>query len=139
MIYRRDGIIFMNIQDVSWGLVKIAKILPSETNWGRYGDFAEEELGLIPVISSDVLDRALRGDCTPFMNSGVRDPRGCLRVISIDRECEDKDGCLSYKQGACFLGSKKMPDCFSPRSKSNYRPLILAWFEGYYLIREEVI
>ena len=138
MMCRRDGVIFMILHDSYWGEVKIAKILPSNTsNWGAYEFLSQTEDGLlIPEIDPETLDRASRGDCTPFLNSGLRDPKGCLKKLSLDTKCDDQEGCLSFNLKRCILGNKKMPDCFNPISTPALRPLVLAWLEGYYIIRE---
>ena len=80
MIFRRDGIIFMHLEDPVWGEVKIGKILPDSTSWGVFESVAlRGEATLIPQISDAILDRAVIGYCTPFMNSGVLDPKGCIK------------------------------------------------------------
>ena len=39
MMYRRDGLIFMTLNDPHWNNPKIAKILPYESsNWGAFVD-----------------------------------------------------------------------------------------------------
>ena len=138
MIYRRDGIIFMHLEDPVWGEVKIGKILPESTSWGVFESVAErEEALLIPQVSDCILDRAIRGDCTPFMNSGVRDPKGCLKKITSVKECSEKDFCISYNSKICLLGNRKMPSCFTPLADENFKPIVTAWLEGYRVIREE--
>jgi len=137
MIYRRDGLIFMTLTDRVWGEVKLAKILPSELgNWGCFLDSKNQLSKLIPEVSDTDIDRAMRGDATPLMNSGARDPKGCLKLIGVPKTCDDEPHCVSYNQTKCVLGHRKMPDCFSPVGQPAIRPLILAWLEGFYIIRE---
>ena len=138
MIFRRDGIIFLHLEDPVWGEVKIGKILPSSTSLGVFESVSlREEALLIPQVADPILDRATRGDCTPFMNSGVRDPKGCLKKISSPKECSERYFCISYDSKNCQMGNRKMPSCFSPVSDENFRPIVTAWLEGYYVIREE--
>ena len=139
MIYRRDGLIFMTLKDKHWNNPKIAKILPYESsNWGAFADLKETEVNrLIPEISQVSLDRAMRGDCTPLMNEGIREPRGCLKLLKSPKECDEKEHCISYQKDSCILGHIKMPDCFSPLATNSLRPLVLAWLEGFYIIREK--
>lgn len=138
MMYRRDGLIFMGLKDRHWNDPKIAKILPYEsTNWGEFEDLSDTSVSrLIPEVSPESLDRAMRGDCTPLMNEGLREPRGCLKLLDVPKDCDEKDYCLSYKKDICILAHKKMPDCFSPLTNKSLRPLVLAWLEGFYIVRE---
>ena len=129
----------MTASDPLWGgEVRIAKILPDKTNWGKYFEIKDlSESRLIPEVSDEILDRALRGNCTPFMNCGVREPQGCLKKVSLPKDCGDKEGCISHDSNNCKLGHKNMPDCFAPMSTPILRPIIIAWLEGYYIVREE--
>ena len=138
MMYRRDGLIFMSLNDKNWNNPKIAKILPYEsTNWGEFSDLIGTSVErLIPEVSHEVLDQAMRGFTTPLMNQTLRDPRGCLKLLDVSKACDEKDHCLSYKKDHCILGHRKMPDCFSPIATKSLRPLVLAWLEGFYIIRE---
>tara|TARA_B100000073_G_scaffold311492_1_gene284603 strand:+ start:114 stop:539 length:426 start_codon:yes stop_codon:yes gene_type:complete len=138
MMYRRDGLIFMGLKDRHWSDPKVAKILPYEsTNWGAFADLKGTDVErLIPEVSAESLDRAMRGDCTPLMNEGLREPRGCLKLLNAPKDCDEKDHCLSYKKDACILGHRKMPDCFSPLTTQSLRPLVIAWLEGFYIVRE---
>ena len=141
MIYRRDGLIFSKIKDNNWSNPKIARVMPTEAG-GSWGSFLELKGTVwekfIDPVSSDSIDRALRGDCTPLMKEGLRDPRGCLKRIPIDRTCSDSKHCTSYEVKTCTTTSKKTPECFSLDRKipSSVRILISAWKEGYYVIRE---
>jgi hypothetical protein len=137
MIYRRDGLIFMTLKDKVWREIKLAKILPSETsNWGCFQDSFSQLSKLIPEVGDEEIDRAMRGDATPLMNSGVREPKGCLKLIGVSKMCDEQSHCVSYNQTKCVLGHRQMPDCFSPEGEPAIRPLILAWLEGFYIIRE---
>ena len=138
MMYRRDGLIFMSLNDKNWNNPKIAKILPYEsTNWGEFADLIGTSTErLIPEVTPESLDRAMRGDCTPLMREGLREPRGCLKLLDSPKDCDEKDHCLSYRKEQCVLGGRKMPDCFSPLTTKSLRPLVLAWLEGFYIIRE---
>lgn len=138
MMYRRDGLIFMRLKDQHWNDPKIAKILPYEsTNWGAFSDLSDSPIvRLIPEVSPESLDRAMRGDCTPLMNEGLREPRGCLKLLDTPKDCDEKEHCLSYRKDRCILGHKKMPECFSPLTTKSLRPLVLAWLEGFYIVRE---
>lgn len=137
MIYRRDGLIFMSIKDTYTGYLKVAKILPTETSWGVFEPAIALIEPLIPEASPESLDRLLRGDPTPFRNTkGLREPQGCLKLIDTDRSCDEQDTCLSYNKTHCTLGHRKMPDCFSPVAGDQIRPLILAWKEGFFIVRE---
>jgi len=139
-MYRREGLIFMTLNDPHWSNPKIAKILPYETsNWGAFKDLIGTPIErFIPEVDPSILDRAMRGDCTPLMNVGLREPRGCLKLLDTPKECDEKGYCLSYKKDFCILGHRKMPDCFSPLTTKSLRPLILAWLEGFYIIREGI-
>ena len=138
MMYRRDGLIFMGLKDRHWSDPKVAKILPYEsTNWGAFADLKGTDVErLVPEVSAESLDRAMRGDCTPLMNGGLREPRGCLKLLNAPKDCDEKDHCISYKKDACILGHRKMPDCFSPLTTQSLRPLVIAWLEGFYIVRE---
>lgn len=138
MMYRRDGLIFMTLKDPRQNNPKIAKILPFEsTNWGEFSDLIGTPVeNLIPEVSSESLDRAMRGDTTPLMREGLREPRGCLKLLDTPKDCDEKDTCLSYDKKKCVLGGVKMPDCFSPLTTKSLRPLVLAWLEGFYIVRE---
>ena len=138
MMYRRDGLIFMTLKDHHWNNPKIAKILPYESsNWGEFADLLGTPVEkLIPEVPQSVLDQAMRGYCTPLMNQKIREPRGCLKLLDTPKECDEKDQCLSYKKEHCILGHRKMPDCFSPLTTQSLRPLVLAWLEGFYIVRE---
>ena len=72
------------------------------------------------------------------MKEGLRDPRGCLKRVPINRVCSDSNHCTSYKESICITTSKKAPDCFSLDREipEPVRILISAWKEGYYVIRE---
>lgn len=137
MTYRRDGIIFSRFFDSVWGEVRVARIIPTETNWGIYQEIKDlQESSLIPEVELETLDRASRGDCTPFLNTGVREPNGCLKQISLPKQCDEKDSCLSFDKKKCLMGNRKMPDCFSPITNPLLRPLVIAWLEGYHIVRE---
>lgn len=137
MMYRRDGLIFLTLNDPHWNNPKVAKILPYDSsNWGAFSDLVGTSTErLIPEVPQDILDQAMRGFCTPLMNQ-IREPRGCLKLLNVPKDCDEKDHCLSYKKDACILGHRKMPDCFSPLATQSLRPLVLAWLEGFYIIRE---
>lgn len=137
MMYRRDGLIFMTLTDSHWNNPKIAKILPYEsTNWGEFADLIGTPVErLIPEVSHNILDQSMRGFTTPLM-SLLREPRGCLKLLDVPKYCDEKDHCLSYKKDHCLLGHRKMPDCFSPLATRSLRPLVLAWLEGFHIIRE---
>ena len=141
MIYRRDGLIFSKINDNNWANPKIARILPTESggSWGSFLELKDTKWAMfIDSVSTDSIDRALRGDCTPLMKEGLRDPRGCLKRIPIDRVCSDSKHCTSYEAKTCTTSSKKTPECFSLGREVPHpvRILISAWKEGYYVIRE---
>lgn len=136
MIYRRDGVIFMTLHDPTWGEIKVAKVLPNEKgNWGAFLPSKHLLEGLIPEVSDEVIDRAMRGDATPLMNSGARDPKGCLKKITTPKKCGEASYCVSHST-KCVLGHRQMPDCFTPEGDPLIRPLVLAWIEGFYIIRE---
>ena len=139
MIYRRDGLIFITLKDKNWNNPKIAKILPYEsTNWGEFADLVDTPVEkLVPAVTQEALDRAMRGDCTPLMREVSREPRGCLKLLDTPKECDEKEHCISHKKDVCVLGHKKMPDCFSPLTTKSLRVLVLAWLEGFYVIREQ--
>jgi hypothetical protein len=138
MMYRRDGLIFMTLTDPHWNNPKIAKILPYEsTNWGAFSDLVGTPVErLIPEVSHNILDQAMRGFTTPLMNQNLREPRGCLKLLDVPKDCDEKDHCLSYNKDRCILGHRKMPECFSPLATQSLRPLVLAWLEGFHIIRE---
>jgi hypothetical protein len=134
-MHSKDGIIFLSLNTRDWGLVKLAKITPRETSWGQYESLKGTLEGLIPEVASETLDRAHRGDPTPLMRC-VKEPLGCLKKIEVSEKCTDQEGCLSYVKSKCNLRSRKAPECFSPDSETNLRPILLAWRDGFYLIRE---
>ena len=141
MIYRRDGLIFSKMSDTNWANPKIARVMPTEAggSWGSFLELKDTQWEtFIDSVSSDSIDRALRGDCTPLMKEGLRDPRGCLKRVPINRVCSDSNHCTSYKESICITTSKKAPDCFSLDREipEPVRILISAWKEGYYVIRE---
>jgi hypothetical protein len=140
MTYRRDGIIFSRFFDCAWGEVRIARIIPTENNWGAYHEISELEMSsLIPEIEIETIDRASRGDCTPLLNSGLREPNGCLKMLKVPKDCDEQKACLSFDKKKCQMGNRKMPDCFSPITNPLLRPLVIAWLEGYHIIREVTV
>jgi len=141
MIYRRDGLIFSKMSDINWANPKIARIMPTEAggSWGYFLELKDTQWeAFVDSASLDSIDRALRGDCTPLMKEGLRDPRGCLKRIPIDRTCADSKQCTSYEPNTCTTKSKRTPECFSLNREipQSVRILISAWKEGYYVIRE---
>lgn len=140
-MFRRDGLIFTTLSDPSWGTPMIARIIPTHQG-GTWGAFKELEgtewADFIDSVSEDALDRALRGDCTPLMNEGLRSPKGCLRKAPLPQRCADYKTCSSYKEAFCKAGHKKMPDCYSIGQDipASARVLLMAWHEGYHVIRE---
>jgi len=141
MMYRRDGLVFMTLNDPAWGASKVARVLPSPDGglWGSFLELAGTEWeGFIDVVSSDALDRALRGDCTPLMREGLRDPKGCLKRAPLTKTCSDAKGCASFKKEVCQTTHKNTPECFSfwRDIPTSVRVLLSAWKEGYYVIRE---
>lgn len=140
-MYRKDGLIFTTLNDPHWGEIKIARIIPTHQggSLGSLQDLKETEWeSFIDNISEGALDRALRGDCTPLMKEGVRDPRGCLKKAPLPKICADKKNCSSYKESVCKAGHKKMPDCFSVGQElpPSVQILLMAWHEGYRVVRE---
>tara|TARA_B100000424_G_C22895312_1_gene476219 strand:+ start:634 stop:1065 length:432 start_codon:yes stop_codon:yes gene_type:complete len=141
MMYRRDGLIFTKLSDKSWSDPKIARIIPTSEggSWGNFIDLKDTEWSkFVDVISSDSLDRALRGDCTPLMKEGLRQPRGCLKRSPLPKVCADHQKCTSYTPKLCTPKSQKAPECLSLGSDfpQSVRILISAWTEGYYVVRE---
>lgn len=140
-MYRRDGLIFTTLTDPSWANPKIARIMPTQQggSWGSFLELKDTEwAGYIDVVSSASIDRALRGDCTPLMKEGLRDPRGCLRKAPLSKECADAKGCASFKSTTCTASSKNTPECFviTRDIPAPVRVLLSAWKEGYYVVRE---
>ena len=129
----------MHLKDQTWNDPKVAKIMPTEDNWGVFkelkGTFWER---LIPEVPLDILDRATRGDTTPLMNVGIRSPLGCLKMLKGDKDCEEKEYCINFSAKKCILGNVNMPECFSPKEFSTSRPLILSWLDGFYIVREKI-
>ena len=141
MMYRRDGLVFMTLNDPAWGASKVARVLPSPDGglWGSFLELAGTEWeGFIDVVSSDALDRALRGDCTPLMREGLRVPKGCLKRAPLTKTCSDAKGCACFKKEVCQTTHKNTPECFSfgRDIPTSVRVLLSAWKEGYYVIRE---
>ena len=142
-MFRRDGLIFTTLNDPHWGEIKIARIIPTHQG-GILGDFYElkdtEWEGFIDTISEDSLDRALRGDATPLMNEGLRNPKGCLKKSPVPKICADRKVCTSYKEAFCKAGHKKMPDCYSIGTDlpNSARVLLMSWHEGYHIVREKI-
>ena len=141
-MYRENGMIFCVIPDERYGNPKVARIIPKENvdNWGEYLELAKDQewKRLLPVISEEVIDRALRGDAKTLMQSqGLRDPKGCLKLIPIKNSvCVDKKGCPSYTV-KCDFRNKDCPECFSVDGDLSMtkRNLIQAWRMGYIVIR----
>jgi hypothetical protein len=137
MMHRRDGLIFMSIKDTPQGTVKVAKILPTTSTWGVFEDHAELLKELIPEATLESIDRLTRNDPTPFLRTkGLRTPLGCLKLLEIEKSCDEHRSCISFNKTFCTLGHRKMPECFSPSIGGNLRPLILAWKDGFYIVRE---
>jgi len=140
-MYRENGMIFCVITDERYGNPKVARIIPKESvdNWGEYIELKDSEWErLVPVISEEVIDRALRGDAKALMQSqGLRDPKGCLKLIPIKNSvCVDKKGCPSYTV-KCDFRNKDCPECFSVDGDISMvkRNLIQAWRMGYIVVR----
>ena len=138
MMYRKDGMVFVTFTDSVWQNPKFARILPTSTSWGIYQELSNDPLWikLIPQVTLEILDRSHRGDCTPLMNAGVREPYGCLKLLNIPKPCAEKKVCLTHKDNLCVLGHKNMPDCFVPQADNLITPLIRAWRDGYRIVRE---
>lgn len=140
-MYRRDGLIFAQIKDPSWGDTKVAKIVSSEINgsWGEFISISDSVWAkFIDAVPLDILERAYMGDCTPLMKIGLRDPKGCLKKAPLPKICSDRNNCVSFKPNTCTIESKNLPECFSIYSEipAPVRILISAWTEGYYIVRE---
>jgi len=140
-MYRENGMIFCVITDDRYGNPKVARIIPKENvdNWGEYIELKDSEWErLVPVISEEVIDRALRGDAKTLMQSqGLRYPKGCLKLIPIKNSvCADKKGCPSYTV-KCDFRNKDCPECFSVDGDVSMvkRNLIQAWRMGYIVVR----
>jgi hypothetical protein len=139
-MYRENGMIFCVISDERYGNPKIARIIPIENqhNWGEYKELEGTEWErLIPVISEEIIDRALRGDAKVLMQSGLREPKGCLKLVPIKNSvCAEKKGCPSYTS-KCDFRNKECPDCFSVDGDMSLvkRNLIEAWRRGYIVVR----
>jgi len=139
MMYRKDGMVFITFTDIRWQNPKFARILPTDTTWGIYEPLSRDPLWakLLPPVNLEILDRAHRGDCTPLMNSGVREPIGCLKLLSIPKDCADKKSCLTHNPSKCLIGARDLPDCFTPQTEALSKALIHAWSEGYRIVKEE--
>jgi hypothetical protein len=140
-MFRKNGLIFTTLNDPHWGQVKVARIIPTHQGgeWGEMSDLKDTEWAqFVDTVSQEALDRALRGDSTPLMKEGLRDPKGCLKKAPLPKICADSKRCGSYKETVCKAGHKKMPDCYSvgldlPPSA---QILLMAWHEGYHVVIE---
>jgi hypothetical protein len=139
-MYRENGMIFCVIPDERYGNPKLARIIPKDdSNWGEYKDLEKEKdwEKLVPVLSEEDIDRALRGDAKSLMQSGLRDPKGCLKLVPIKNSvCVEKKGCPSYTN-KCDFRNKDCPECFIVDGDMNLikRNLIEAWRRGYIVVR----
>lgn len=143
MIYRRDGLIFTKLTDPHWSNPKVARVMPTHEggSWGSFLELKDTEWArFIDEVSSDSVERALQGDCTPLMKEGLRDPRGCLKRAPLTKECADAKRCTSFKKSVCNSTSKDTPECFalSKDLPPSVRVLLSAWKEGYYVVRERI-
>lgn len=140
MIYRRNGLIFQSFQIDGWGEFKIARILPDDEDmWGIYRDMCGTPWEkLIPHVSEDALELALMGFPKRLLDYGIRDARGCLKLLDIDPICSDVKTCPSAKDALCTIkayGKKDFPECFTKDGLSdNQRNLLSAWLDGYSVI-----
>lgn len=139
MMYRKDGLVFITFTDHRWNNPKFARILPTQCPWGTYSHLKDDPqwIKLIPEVSLEILDRAHRGDATPLMNLGAREPAGCLKLLDVPKPCAEKSSCLTHNATKCVLGHPKLPDCFMPSTDPAIKPLIHAWVEGYRIVREK--
>lgn len=139
MMYRENGFIFITITDKSYGNPKIARILQrdDQDSWGEYKTLEGTEFGdLIGVVSEVDLDRAMRGDASALMRSGLREPKGCLKKLKVESVCGDSKTCLAYEDGKCDFKLRNCPDCFVVKGHSVVeKNLIDAWRKGYMVVR----
>lgn len=95
---------------------------------------------LIPVIPSDVVERALIGETKPFVDLLGRPPEGSLRKIPQEsRQCAERKTCRLYSKAECFPTAKRMPTCFSPdglpeEARQIAHEAIRLWREEVYLV-----
>lgn len=139
-MYRRDGIVFMSLTDPKWGNPKIGRIIPTEQggSWGAYLDLKDTAWArLISEASLEALDRATRGDCSAFMKEGHRSAEGCLKLAPMSKVCSDHKKCLSFHKTRCLVESTPLQECFSQDAPPLARVLLMAWSEGYYIVRQK--
>lgn len=140
MIYRRNGLIFQSFQIEGWGEFKIARILPiGEDRWGAYRSIYDTEWErLISSVSEEALELALLGFPRRLLDCGVREAKGCIKLLEIDPICSDIKTCPSAKSALCTLkayGKKEFPDCFTKNGLSEtQRNLLSAWLDGYSVV-----
>jgi hypothetical protein len=140
MMYRENGFIFIHITDKSYGNPKIARILQRDEHdsWGEYKTLEGTEIGdLIGVVKEFDVDRAMRGDASGVMKSGVREPKGCLKKIKRNSVCEDSKTCLAYDDSKCDFKLRGCPDCFVVGGDLGEleKRVIDAWRKGYMVVR----
>ena len=104
---------------------------------GEYKTLEGTEFGdLIGVVSEVDLDRAMRGDASALMRSGLREPKGCLKKLKVNSVCGDSKTCLAYEDGKCDFKLRNCPDCFVVDGHSVVeKNLIDAWRKGYMVVR----
>lgn len=135
-MYRKDGLVYMTIQDRAWGKIKVARILPiGDDNWGAFSDLKDTPwASMVNEVGADILDMALRKHPTPLMKIIGRDPKGNLKMIPLEQGCSLIGQCKSEKPICSKI--ETAPFCVAPKTDStSVHSLLSAWREGYYVIR----
>lgn len=142
LIYRRNGLVFQTFEVNGWGVIKVARILPTleHGSWGKFYELKNTEFGrLIETVPLDLIEQAINGHPKPLLDLGLRQPRGCLKKAPLERICEDIKTCASAQPSLCTLDTKKtIPECFTPITDNpSIAFIVSAWNDGFIVVKEE--
>lgn len=96
---------------------------------------------ILPVVSDETMNHALRGWTKPLVSSLGLPPQGSLRKLPKEyQQCEHRNHCPFYAPHNCVPIAKKLQDCFQPENLAGDDARTLAydairlWREGVYIV-----
>ena len=131
----------IKIQTVEMGTLDLLVVLQAkgvwESDWEalRASPFAN----LIPIVTREALDHAIRGWSKPLVRSIGLPPEGALKKLP-SKLCAVRAICPFHDQKHCASDAKKMPTCFEPSGVEEGVARTLAaevcrlWHERTYVI-----
>lgn len=95
---------------------------------------------LLPVISDEVVNHALRGWTQPFIQALGLAPSGALRKVPKEhQQCDHRARCPFYAPSDCQPTGKRLPNCFQPEHLTDQvgvlaYEVIRLWRESVYVV-----